>query len=218
MKHTNSIIPPAVVVLISGRGSNLQALLSDPAHGRLYRVVAVISNQASAGGLQIAQNYGIATRCVEHRQFADRSAFEDALTHVIDEFSPKLVVLAGFMRILTADFVQHYAGRLINIHPSLLPAFPGLDTHERALHSGVALHGATVHFVTPELDHGPIVAQAAVLVQPEDTTQSLAQRVLVREHQLLSACVAAFCQNALQVEGMRVQWSISSPPVFIEEK
>ncbi len=218
MKHTNSIVPPAVVVLISGRGSNLQALLSDPAHGSLYRVVAVVSNQSSAGGLQIAQDHGIAIRCVEHRQFADRSAFEAAMTLVIDEFSPQLVVLAGFMRILTAGFVQHYAGRLVNIHPSLLPAFPGLNTHERALQAGVALHGATVHFVTPELDHGPIIAQAAVLVRPQDNPQYLGERVLVREHQLLPACVAAFCQNALQVDGMRVRWLVSSPPVFIEEK
>jgi len=150
-----------IVVLISGRGSNLQALLDADLPGT---VKGVVSNRADAGGLAIAATHGVQTAVVPHREFATRDTFDAALIAAIDRFDPGLVVLAGFMRILTPSFVAHYSGRLINIHPSLLPAFPGLDTHRRAIDAGVKVHGCTVHFVTDALDHGPIVAQAAVPV------------------------------------------------------
>jgi phosphoribosylglycinamide formyltransferase-1 len=189
----------SVVVLISGRGSNLQALLD--AH---IPVSAVISNKAGAGGLEIAARHGVATRVVEHRAYSGREAFDAALAAAIDEFKPSLVVLAGFMRILTPGFVERYAGRLVNIHPSLLPAFPGLDTHERALEAGVKLHGCTVHFVTAELDHGPIIAQAAVPVLDDDTPDALAARVLREEHRIFPEAVRAFLDGRLRVRGLRV--------------
>src|SRR5258705_7051249 len=155
-----------IVILISGRGSNMQALLA----ARLpVTIAAVISNEPAAAGLATAQRYGVATRVVAHRAYPDRAAFDTALAKEIDEFKPDLVVLAGFMRILTDDFVHRYRGRLINIHPSLLPSFAGLDTHRRALAAGVKVHGCTVHFVTPQLDHGPIVIQAAVPVADNDS-------------------------------------------------
>lgn len=166
-----------VLVLISGRGSNLQALADAD-----LPVTAVISNRADAAGLEAAAARGIPTCVVEHRGFASREAFEAALAAEIERFSPRIVALAGFMRVLTAAFVERYAGRLLNIHPSLLPAFPGLHTHERALAAGVKLHGCTVHFVTAELDHGPIVIQAAVPVRSGDTPAALAARVLRLEH------------------------------------
>ena len=189
----------SVVVLISGRGSNLQALLD-----ARIPVSAVISNKAGAGGLEIAARRGIATRVVEHRAYAGREAFDAALAAAIDEFKPALVVLAGFMRILTPGFVERHAGRLVNIHPSLLPAFPGLDTHERALEAGVKLHGCTVHFVTAELDHGPIIAQAAVPVLDDDTPDTLAARVLREEHRIFPEAVRAFLDGRLRVHGLRV--------------
>jgi phosphoribosylglycinamide formyltransferase-1 len=166
-----------VVVLISGRGSNMQALLDAG-----LPVAAVISNDAQAGGLAVAAQRGIATAVVEHRAYPSREEFDAALAKAIDRYAPRVVVLAGFMRILTPGFVARFAGRLLNIHPSLLPAFPGLDTHARALAAGVKVHGCTVHFVTAELDHGPIVIQAAVRVRPDDTAQALAARVLRQEH------------------------------------
>ncbi len=189
----------SVVVLISGRGSNLQALLD-----ARIPVSAVISNKAGAGGLEIAGRHGIATRVVEHRAYAGREAFDAALAAAIDEFKPELVVLAGFMRILTPGFVERHAGRLVNIHPSLLPSFPGLDTHERALEAGVKLHGCTVHFVTAELDHGPIIAQAAVPVLDDDTPDTLAARVLREEHRIFPEAVRAFLDGRLRVRGLRV--------------
>lgn len=166
-----------IVALISGRGSNLQALLEAG-----LPVSGVISNRADAKGLELAAARGIATRVVEHRAFASREAFDAALGAEIDRFDPRLVVLAGFMRVLTAGLVERYASRMLNIHPSLLPAFPGLETHARALAAGVKVHGCTVHFVTVGLDHGPIVIQAAVPVRPHDTAASLAARVLRQEH------------------------------------
>jgi phosphoribosylglycinamide formyltransferase-1 len=166
-----------VVILISGRGSNLQALLD----ARLP-VSAVISNRADAAGLEIAAARGVATRVVEHRRFAAREAFDAALAAEIDRFEPRLVALAGFMRVLSPRFVERYHGRLLNIHPSLLPAFPGLDTHARALAAGVKVHGCTVHFVTAALDSGPIVIQAAVPVRAGDSAERLAARVLRQEH------------------------------------
>lgn len=183
-----------IVVLISGRGSNMQALLD----ARLP-VSAVISNRADAGGLRVAAERGVATCVVEHGAFPTREAFDAALAAQIDRFAPRLVVLAGFMRVLTAAFVEHYRGRLLNVHPSLLPAFPGLDTHARALAAGVKLHGCTVHFVTAELDHGPIVIQAAVPVQPGDTPQKLAARVLRQEHLIYPRAVRWFLEDRLVI-------------------
>jgi phosphoribosylglycinamide formyltransferase-1 len=174
-----------VVILISGRGSNLRALLEAeyPSHAPV-EFACVISNKADAAGLRIAAEHGVPTEVLAHRQFPDRAGFDAALAARIDAWRPDIVVLAGFMRVLTADFVRHYANRLINVHPALLPAFAGLDTHARALAAGVKLHGCSVHFVTPEVDAGPIIAQAAVPVLADDTPDSLAARVLRQEHHL----------------------------------
>ena len=184
----------SIVILISGNGSNMQAVIEAAARedwlGRLgARVVAVISNKPEAAGLGLAQQAGIATEVLDHRAYASRESFDAALTQVIDRYAPALVLLAGFMRILTPGFVRHYEGRLVNIHPSLLPAFPGLHTHRRAIEAGCAQAGATVHWVTPELDHGPILAQAAVPVWPGDTEQTLAARVLEQEHRIYPQAV-----------------------------
>ena len=187
-----------VTTLISGRGSNLAALLAAHAAGELpVEFSAVISNRADAAGLETARTRGIAVRVVPHREYATRDAFEAALIDSIEHFAPDLVVLAGFMRVLTARFVERYAGRLINIHPSLLPMFPGLHTHERALAAGCKLHGATVHFVTAELDHGPIVIQAAVPVLPDDDASSLAARVLAQEHLIYPRAVRWIAEGRL---------------------
>jgi phosphoribosylglycinamide formyltransferase-1 len=185
-----------IVILISGRGSNMEALL----HAKLScRVAAVISNKADAGGLEIAKSHGIPTAVVSHRDHPDRASFDAALAEVIDGFQPDFVILAGFMRILTADFVNRYRGRLINIHPSLLPAYGGLDTHERALKDGVKIHGCTVHFVTPDLDHGPIIIQAAVPVHCHDTPQTLAKRVLHEEHRIYPQAIRWLCKNQVEL-------------------
>lgn len=176
-----------VVVLISGRGSNLCALL---AAGLPVDFAGVISNRPHAAGLAHAAAHGVPTRVVDHTAFATRAEFDAALRQEIDRHAPELVILAGFMRVLTHAFVQHYQGRLINIHPALLPAFPGLDTHARALRAGVKLHGCTVHYVTPEVDVGPIIAQAAVPVLADDTADTLAARVLAQEHRLYPQAVA----------------------------
>ena len=189
-----------IVILISGRGSNMQALLDAG-----LPVSAVISNVAGAKGLDIAAAHGVPTRVVEHRRFPTREAFDAALSAAIDEFRPRLVALAGFMRVLTPGFVERYRGRLLNIHPSLLPEFPGLHTHERALQAGVARHGCTVHFVTADLDHGPIVIQAAVPVRAGDTPQSLAARVLKQEHVIYPRAVRWFLDGKLVIEGDRVR-------------
>jgi phosphoribosylglycinamide formyltransferase-1 len=163
------------------------------------RIAAVISNKADAGGLAFAQSHGIATAVVANKDFASREQFDAALQQEIDRFAPDLVVLAGFMRILTPRFVAHYAGRLLNIHPSLLPLFPGLHTHQQALDAGETVHGATVHFVTAELDHGPVVAQASVPVLPDDTEDTLAARVLVQEHQLYPRAIRLFIEDRLSI-------------------
>lgn len=184
-----------IVVLLSGRGSNLQALVNAG-----LPVSAVISNQAQAKGLDFANARGIATAVVEHRSFADRESFDGALAREIDRFSPRLVVLAGFMRVLTPGFVARYERRLLNIHPSLLPAFTGLHTHERALQAGVKLHGCTVHFVTAELDAGPIVIQAAVPVRAVDTPETLAARVLRYEHVIYPRAVRWFLDGRLVIQ------------------
>lgn len=187
-----------VVILISGRGSNMQAIVHAQLQGKLpCRIAAVISNVADAGGLAFAAEHGIPTAILSHRDFHSREGFDAALATLIDGYSPDLVVLAGFMRILSGAFTAHYAGRLLNIHPSLLPAFKGLHTHQQALTAGVKIHGCTVHFVTPELDHGPIIAQAAVPVSHDDTPDSLAARVLVEEHRLYPEAVRRFVTGSL---------------------
>ena len=190
----------SVVVLISGRGSNLQAILEAG-----IPVCAVISNQADAAGLAVAARHGVATGVVEHRAFAGRESFDAALAAAIDRHAPKLVALAGFMRVLTPGFVARYAGRLVNIHPSLLPEFPGLDTHARALAAGVQRHGCTVHFVTAQLDHGPVISQASVPVLSGDSAQTLAARVLEQEHLLYPQAIRWFLDGKLVIEGDRVR-------------
>jgi phosphoribosylglycinamide formyltransferase-1 len=195
-----------IVILISGRGSNMEAIVDTCAREQWpARIAAVISNKATAGGLQFAAERGIATAVVDHKQFDTREAFDAELARVVDGFAPDVLVLAGFMRILTEGFVRHYEGRLLNIHPSLLPAFAGLHTHQRAIEAGCKLAGATVHFVTPELDHGPIVAQAAVPVRPDDTEASLSARVLQQEHLIYPRAVRWLVEGALQVDGLRVR-------------
>ena len=169
------------------------------------RIAAVISNRADAKGLEFAAAHGIATAVVPNKEFPTREAFDAALQQAIDRFGPDLVVLAGFMRILTPGFVDHYAGRLLNIHPSLLPLFPGLHTHEQALQAGVAEHGVTVHFVTAQLDHGPIVGQATIPVLPGDTPDTLAARLLLEEHKLYPRAVRLFIEDRLQIEGDAVR-------------
>lgn len=178
-----------IVILISGGGSNMAAIVRAAERERWAgrfgaRIAAVVSNKAEAGGLATAKAHGIATAVVPHKDFASREAFDEALAQAVDAHSPALVVLAGFMRILTPGFVGRYAGRLVNIHPSLLPAFPGLHTHQRAIEAGCKVAGVTVHQVTTELDHGPILAQAVVPVLPDDTAATLAGRVLAQEHLL----------------------------------
>ena len=196
-----SKMPLRVVILISGRGSNMQALLAAQARGELpIDVSVVISNRPEAQGLQTAAAQGIATACVKHTDFASREAFDTALAAAIDAHSPDLVILAGFMRILTPAFVQRYADRMLNIHPSLLPAFPGLHTHARALQTGCKIAGATVHFVTPELDHGPIIIQGAVPVLPVDDEATLAARVLQVEHRIYPEAIRWFAEGRLRVE------------------
>lgn len=194
----------SIVILISGRGSNMQALLKAKLP---CRIAAVISNKADAEGLNIAQAHGIPTAVVSHRDHGDRASFDTALAQVIDSFHPDFVVLAGFMRILTADFVNHYPGRLINIHPSLLPAYGGLHTHARALHDGVKIHGCTVHFVTPDLDHGPIIIQAAVPVLHHDTEKTLSARVLREEHRIYPQAICWLCNGQIELgQDGRVQF------------
>ena len=190
-----------IVILISGRGSNMEAIVrACQAEGWSGRIAAVISNRPDAAGLKFAASHGIATAVVDHKAFPDRDSFDAALAQVIDGFSPDLVVLAGFMRILTPGFVKRYAGRMLNIHPSLLPCFPGLHTHEAALAMGVKVHGATVHFVTADLDHGPIVLQAIIEVRQGDTPDSLAGRLLAQEHTIYPRAVRWFVEGRLSVE------------------
>lgn len=197
-----------IVILISGRGSNMEALITARDKDELpVNIAAVISNKADAKGLETAAKAGIATRVLEHKAFASREAFDTALQALIDEFAPDLVVLAGFMRILTPAFVRHYEGRMFNIHPSLLPAFPGLHTHQRALAEGVRIHGCTVHFVTAELDHGPVVIQAAVPVLADDDEDRLAARVLQEEHRIYPQAVRWFAEGRLHLVDGRVQVS-----------
>ncbi len=202
-----------VVILISGRGSNMEAIVRSAqqenwqAHPGIH-IAAVISNRPDAAGLNFAKEQGIPTAVVDHKAFANREAFDASLLDCIERYEPDLVVLAGFMRVLTPAFVQHYAGRLINIHPSLLPAFPGLHTHQRALDAGVKEHGVTIHLVTAELDHGPLLAQAKVPVLAGDTESTLAARVLMEEHRIYPRVVREFF--TVQTEHQQAAESLSS--------
>ncbi|HEX4857992.1 MAG TPA: phosphoribosylglycinamide formyltransferase [Usitatibacteraceae bacterium] len=188
---------PVIVILISGRGSNMDAILRSRVPAR---VAAVISNRPGAAGLASASAAGIATEVIDHRAYAAREDFDAALADAIARHAPDWIVLAGFMRVLTPRFLERFANRVVNIHPSLLPAFPGLHTHRQALEAGVRLHGATVHVVTPALDHGPILAQAAVPVLPGDTEDSLAARVLVQEHRIYPATLRALLEGRITLE------------------
>jgi len=204
-----------IVCLISGRGSNLAALLAaaaaeDWSRTLGARIAGVISNRPDAAGLALAAEQGVATRVIDHRAFGSRDAFDAALAESIDAWCPDLVVLAGFMRVLTRDFVQRYRGRMINIHPSLLPAFPGLATHRRALAAGVRVHGVTVHFVSHEVDGGAIIAQAAVPVRIDDTEETLSARVLAQEHRLLPRCVRMLLEGTLNWREGRVEVAAGS--------
>lgn len=199
----------SLVCLISGRGSNLEAILRAQREQNWEktlsaRVVAVISNRAQAGGLSIAAAHGVACHVLTHDAYRARADFDMALAELIERYEPALVVLAGFMRVLTAQFVASYRGRLINIHPSLLPAFAGLHTHRRALDAGVRVHGATVHFVSGEVDAGPIIAQSALAVAPDESETDLAARVLALEHVLLPRCIAWVLAGKVRLEGQRV--------------
>lgn len=204
----------SIVILISGRGSNMRAIVESG-----LPVDAVISNVADAAGLGFARDRGIATEVVEHRAFPSREAFDAKLAATIDRRAPNIVVLAGFMRILTDGFVRRYEGRLINIHPSLLPAYPGLHTHRRALEEGVKIHGCTVHFVTPRLDHGPIIVQAAVPVLPGDTEDALAARVLRQEHRIYPLALRWFAEERLVIENgiVRVKGQDASQTVLSDQ-
>ena len=205
-----------IVLLISGRGSNMEAIVNACAQeGWPARIAAVISNKATAGGLAFAAERGIATAVVDHKQFDSREAFDAELARVIDGFAPDVVVLAGFMRILTEGFVRHFAGRLVNIHPSLLPAFPGLHTHQRALEAGCKVAGATVHLVTPELDHGPIILQAVVPVQAGDTEDALSARVLAQEHVIYPRAVRWMVEGALQVSDTGLVRQLQGQPQVV---
>lgn len=207
-----------IVILISGRGSNMEAIVR-----ALYAekwpasIAAVISNTEKAGGLAVAEQAGIRSEVIARSGFDSRESYDAALAKAIDRYEPDLVVLAGFMQILTAGFVKHYEGRIVNIHPSLLPAFTGLHTHERAIETGVRLHGATVHFVTPELDAGPIIAQAVVPVLPDDTPDRLAARVLKQEHRLYPRVVRWFIEGRVRLEAGRVVLddAINKPEEFL---
>jgi phosphoribosylglycinamide formyltransferase-1 len=205
---------PSIVVLISGRGSNLSAILAHSQTFGDFRVAAVLSNRPDAAGLDFAEKNGIPTAVVDHKQFSGREAFDAALATQIDTFNADLVVLAGFMRILTPGFVSRYEGRLINIHPSLLPAFPGLNTHQQALDAGVRMHGATVHLVTAQLDHGPILDQAVIQVRPNDTAATLADRLLTLEHRMYPRAIAAFANGRIRVENGFVVGSLEAPLIF----
>ncbi|SDV49375.1 phosphoribosylglycinamide formyltransferase [Chitinasiproducens palmae] len=189
-----------IVILISGRGSNMEAILRACAADRWpARIVAVISNRPDAAGLPVARQHGVATEVVDHRAYDGRAAFDAALADAIDAHAPDLVVLAGFMRVLTDGFVTRYSGRLINIHPSLLPSFAGLDTHRRALEAGVRWHGATVHFVSPTVDGGRIIAQCAVPVHPDDSPATLGERVLAAEHALYPRVVRGYVDDQIKL-------------------
>ncbi len=197
--------PLSVVALISGSGSNLQAVIDATAGDPSIKITAVISNRSDAYGLERAHAAGIETRVLNHKPYPSREAYDRALIELIDHFQPSLVILAGFMRILSPLFVQHYSGCLLNIHPSLLPKYKGLHTHQRALEAGDTLHGASVHFVTEELDGGPVVLQAQVAVAADDTEESLAARVLQQEHAIYPQVVRWFAEGRLAINGNQLE-------------
>ncbi|HEX2542694.1 MAG TPA: phosphoribosylglycinamide formyltransferase [Caldimonas sp.] len=206
-----------IVILVSGRGSNMEAIVrACAAEGWDARIAAVVSNRPDAAGLAFAAAHGIETAVVDHRVFAQRAVFDAELARVVDRFVPDIVALAGFMRNLGAEFVQRFAGRLVNIHPSLLPSFPGLHTHRRALAAGCKVTGATVHFVTSELDHGPIISQAVVPVLPDDSEASLAARVLAQEHRLYPRAVGWLVAGALQQQDGVVRHRGGAPQLLGE--
>jgi len=196
-----NMLKKRVVVLISGRGSNLQAIVNDTRNKDCpYQVVAVMSNNPHAEGLEFAQNNDITTAILNHKQFANREVFDQALAKLIDSFQPDIIALAGFMRILSNDFVEYFKGRLINIHPSLLPNFAGLHTHQRAIEAGVSEHGATVHFVISEVDAGQIILQAKVRVLKSDTPETLGARVLEEEHRIYPQALRLLAMDKIRVE------------------
>ena len=198
--------PKRLVILVSGGGSNLQSLIDGCAGDKINATVsAVISNNPNAGGLERAAKAGIPNLAIDHRAFDSRETFDQAVSELIDSFSPDLVILAGFMRILTAEFVDHYLGRMMNIHPSLLPAYPGLNTHQRAIEAGDKKAGATVHFVTPELDGGPPIIQAQVNIDATDNKNTLATKVLTYEHKIYPEAVRWFCNNRLVMQNNQVR-------------
>lgn len=206
-----------LVILISGRGSNLKSLLDEIARASWpVQVSAVISNRSVAQGLDVARAYGVPTVVVDHTEFASREAFDHALGSAVEAVKPDLIALAGFMRILSPAFCRRFQGRLLNIHPSLLPSFPGLATHQQALEAGVCVHGCTVHAVTPDLDHGPILAQAVVPVLAEDTAQSLADRVLEMEHQLYPMAVAAVLSGQQTLVDGQWVWATPDPSFHLD--
>lgn len=212
-----------IVILISGRGSNMEAIVRSAQAGQWEsvlqaRIAGVISNRPQAAGLAVARDLGVPTLALDHKIYATREAFDAALAQAIDAWQPDLVLLAGFMRVLTAGFVSRYAGRLMNIHPSLLPSFAGLDTHQRALDTGVKIHGSTVHFVTPDLDDGPIIIQAAVPVLPQDNASTLATRVLQQEHRIYPLAVRWFVEGQLQVEQGRVRQLQGQPQWLMQNE
>jgi phosphoribosylglycinamide formyltransferase-1 len=201
-----------LVILISGRGSNMEAIVRTCSREEWpAQVAAVIASRPDAAGLAFAASHGIATAVVDHRQFPDRESFDAALARQIDAFTPDLVALAGFMRVLTPGFVDRYAGRMLNVHPSLLPSFAGLKTHQQALDAGVRLHGASVHFVTSQLDHGPIVVQSAVPVLNGDDAAALAERVLATEHIIYPRAVRWFVEGRLALDGPRITLTPPEP-------
>lgn len=205
-----------ILILISGRGSNMEAIVRA---GLPAEIAAVISNRADAAGLEFSAKSGIPAQVVDEREFPSREAFEGALADAVDRRSPDLIALAGFMRVLGADFVRRHSGRMVNIHPSLLPAFPGLHTHRRALQEGVKLHGCTVHFVTPQVDHGPIIVQAAVPVRAGDSEASLAARVLRQEHRIYPLALRWFVEGRLVVEDgvVRVNGADTQQSILADE-
>ena len=204
-----------IVILLSGRGSNMEAIVRAAAAEKWpARIAAVISNRADAGGLVFAKSHGIPTAVVDHKAFASRDAFDDVLAGVIDSYAPDVVALAGFMRILGSAFVARYADRMVNVHPSLLPAFPGLHTHRRAIEAGCKLAGASVHFVTADLDHGPIIGQAVVPVLPDDGESALSARVLAQEHRLYPRAIRWLVEGALVRDGGVVRHTGGEPQLL----
>lgn len=218
--HASSALPK-LVVLISGSGSNLQAIINAVNAGQIKaRIAAVISNRPNAHGLQRASEAGIHTEIIDHTDFDSRESFDRTLQACIDNFQPDLVVLAGFMRILTAAFVQYYTGRMLNIHPSLLPLYRGIHTHRRVLEDGGSEHGVSVHFVTPELDGGPVVMQAKVPVLPSDNEETLAKRVLVQEHIIYPRVIKWFVEGRLKLEDGKAYFdgaALNRPALHIAE-